>query len=51
MSRKHFETLALEISRIADRGARQLAAEAVAQAARQHNDRFDQGRFFTACGV
>lgn len=51
MSRKHFITLALEISYITDTTARRLAALAVANAAGRHNDRFDRSRFYEACGV
>ena len=51
MSRKHFITLAKEISYISDLTARKLAALAVANAAGQHNNNFDRNRFYTACGV
>jgi hypothetical protein len=51
MSRKHFITLAENIARITDINARRLAAEAVASAANEHNNRFDYARFFAACGV
>ena len=51
MSRKHFITLAQEISYITDPAARRIAALAVANAAYQHNDRFDRTRFYAACGV
>jgi len=51
MSRKHFITLAHEISCISPMSARLLAAIAVAKAAQQHNDRFDQAKFLEACGV
>ena len=51
MSRKHFITLAQEISYISDLGARKLAALAVANAAGQHNGNFDRSRFYAACGV
>ncbi len=51
MSRKHFETLALEISYITDITARRIAAMAVANAGARHNDRFDRSRFYAACGV
>jgi hypothetical protein len=51
MSRKHFITLAREISYISDETARKLAALAVANAAGQHNSNFDRARFYTACGV
>lgn len=51
MSRKHFITLAKEISYISDVTARKLAALAVANAAGQHNNNFDRNRFYTACGV
>lgn len=51
MSRKHFITLAEEISNIPNMAARLLAAIAVSKAARQHNDRFDQAKFLEACGV
>jgi len=51
MSRKHFITLAREISFISPISARKLAAEAVAKAASEHNNNFDYNRFYTACGV
>jgi hypothetical protein len=51
MSKKHFITLAKEISFISPISARVLAAEAVANAAAQHNNNFDRVRFLTACGV
>jgi hypothetical protein len=51
MSRKHFITLAAEISYISDMHARRLAALAVANAAGQHNNQFDRGRFYAACGI
>ena len=51
MSRKHFETLALEISYISDAAARKLAAMAVANASARHNSNFDRTRFYAACGV
>ncbi|CAB4125630.1 hypothetical protein UFOVP181_467 [uncultured Caudovirales phage] len=51
MSRKHFITLAQEISNIPNMEARLLAAIAVARAAQTHNDRFDQQRFLDACKV
>ena len=51
MSKKHFITLAKEISYISDLTARRLAALAVANAAGQHNSNFDRNRFYTACGV
>jgi hypothetical protein len=51
MSRKHFESLAQEIKQISNMEARLLAAIAVCKAAQQHNDRFDQARFLTACEV
>ena len=51
MSRKHFITLAQEISYISDLTARKLAALAVANAAGQHNSNFDRSRFYAACGV
>lgn len=51
MSRKHFESLAQEIKQISNMEARLLAAIAVCRAAQQHNNRFDQARFLTACEV
>jgi hypothetical protein len=51
MSRKHFITLALEISYLSDVTARKLAALAVATAAGQHHNNFDRSRFYAACGV
>jgi hypothetical protein len=51
MSRKHFITLAKEISGITNMEARLLAAIAVCRAAQTHNDRFDQQRFLDACGI
>jgi hypothetical protein len=51
MSRKHFITLAKQISFISPISARKLAAEAVATAAKEHNDRFDYARFYAAFGV
>jgi hypothetical protein len=51
MSRKHFITLAKEISYITDMTARRFAANAVANAAGQHNDNFDRSRFYAACGI
>lgn len=51
MSRKHFITLAAEIRLISNMEARLAAAIAVARAARQHNDRFDQAKFLEAAGV
>ena len=51
MSRKHFITLAQEISYISDLGARKLAALAVANAAARDNCNFDRSRFYTACGI
>lgn len=51
MSRKHFVALAQEISKIQDARERQVAAEAVANACAEHNDRFDRQRFLQACGA
>ena len=51
MSKKHFITLAQEISYISDLTARKLAALAVANAAGRFNNNFDRVRFYTACGV
>ena len=51
MTRKHFETLALEISYITDVTARKLAAMAVANASARYNSNFNRTRFLTACGV
>ena len=51
MSRKHFITLADEISKIENMASRLAAALAVAKAAMAHNDRFDTARFLDACKV
>jgi hypothetical protein len=51
MSRKHFQALADEIRFISDLTARKIAAQAVASACAQCNNRFDYGRFYSACGV
>jgi len=51
MSKKHFELLAKYIDAILDPDARLQAAIAVASACKEANNRFDQDRFFYACGV
>ena len=51
MSKKHFELLAKYIDSILDPHARLQAAIAVASACKEANSRFDQDRFFYACGV
>jgi len=51
MSKKHFELLAKYISSMIDPNCRLNAAVAVASACREANSRFDEQRFFSACGV
>ena len=51
MSKKHFELLAKYISSMIDPHCRLNAAVAVASACREANSRFDEQRFFVACGV
>ena len=51
MSKKHFELLAKYISSMIDPHCRLNAAVAVASACREANSRFDEQRFFAACGV
>lgn len=51
MTKKHFITLAFEISCIEDVQCRLVAAQAVARAANQHNHRFNRNRFFAACDL
>ena len=51
MSKKHFELLAKYILSIMDPHCRLQAAVAVASACREANSRFDQQRFFVACGI
>lgn len=51
MSRRDFETIAVNISHITDTTARRLAAIAVTAACEQLNPRFDAELFFRACGV
>lgn len=51
MSRKHFELLAQYINMIMDPHARLQAAVAVASASKLSNPRFDEQKFFSACGI
>lgn len=51
MSKKHFKLLAEYITMIMDPHARLQAAVAVASACKHANDRFDEQRFFAACGI
>ena len=51
MSKKHFELLAKYIESIMDPHCRLQAAVAVASACREANSRFDQQKFFVACGI
>ena len=51
MSKKHFELLAKYIQSIMDPHCRLQAAVAVASACREANSRFDEQRFFVACGI
>lgn len=51
MSKKHFELLAKYIESIMDPHCRLQAAVAVASACKQANSRFDEQRFFVACGI
>jgi hypothetical protein len=51
MSKKHFELLAKYISSMIDPHCRLNAAVAVASACKEANSRFDEQRFFAACGI
>jgi len=51
MSKKHFELLAMYINSIMDSHARLQAAVAVASACKVANSKFDEQRFFAACGI
>jgi hypothetical protein len=51
MSKKHFKLLADYIQMILDPHARLQAAVAVASACKLANARFDEQRFFAACGI
>lgn len=51
MSRKHFQLLADAIRTITDLAERRRAAELIAAVCRSANSRFDQQRFFAACGL
>jgi hypothetical protein len=51
MSRKHFQALADEISKIEDKWARAAAFNAVAAACESFNPLFDRVIFQRACGV
>lgn len=51
MTKKHFEALAKYISGIIDPTMRLNAAIAVASACKEVNPRFDETKFFNACGV
>lgn len=51
MSRKDFEILAEEISKLSDRAIRLITAAVVAAAATRINPRFDAQKFYKACGL
>ena len=51
MSKKHFELLAKNISTIHNPEIRKVVTRLVADACAQSNSRFDQVRFYRACGV
>lgn len=51
MTKRHFELLARYISGIMDPHARLQAAIAVASASKEANPRFDEQRFYRACGI
>lgn len=51
MSRKDFEILAEEISKLIDKDQRLNAATAAAAACVRINPRFDAQKFFKACGL
>lgn len=51
MTRQHFQALADEIAKIADNAARKLAAQAAARACKQFNGKFNEFKFYDACGV
>ncbi len=49
MTKKHFISFAKEIAAMSNRKEAQASADMVVSVARQHNPRFDTGRFLTAC--
>jgi hypothetical protein len=51
MTRKHFEAIAQAIAKIEDLDTRVMIAEAMARTCAQANPRFNQTKFFEACGV
>jgi hypothetical protein len=51
MTRKDFKTIAEAIARIEDLQTRVTIAEAMARTCAQANPRFNQTKFFEACGV
>ena len=51
MTRKDFEAIAQAIAKIADLETRVMIAEAMARTCARTNPRFDQSRFYEACGV
>lgn len=51
MTKKHFERLAASIKTVADVQTRLALAKEVARDCADSNPRFDEARFFMACGV
>jgi hypothetical protein len=51
MSKKHFELIAHYISTMLDSHCKLNAAVAVASACKVANPKFDEQKFFKACGV
>jgi len=51
MTRKDFKAIAEAIAKIEDLQIRVTIAEAMARTCAQDNPRFDQSRFYEACGV
>lgn len=54
MSRKHFESFAAKIREMLEKGHEneaKAAADMVVSVAEAGNERFDAGRFYSACGL
>jgi len=50
-TRKHFQSVALTVSAIADKSEREKQAEFQAKIFAADNPRFDKSRFLAACGL
>lgn len=51
MTKKHFQAIAESIAKIQDMNERKRQAEFQAELCKAANPRFDEKRFFAACGI